>query len=142
MSPYRNADGSAVRILIVDDEHDNRELMQIMLDWEGFHTTIVASGVEALAAVEDLPPQLVLLDLMMPDMDGYEVVSRLKGKPSTKHIPVMIVSAMNDKASKRAAFAAGADDFLSKPMNRLELCERVKKLVAAAREPAQPLCSG
>jgi DNA-binding response OmpR family regulator len=129
VTPYLNADGVQVRILIVDDEPDNRELLQIMLRWEGFLTSTAAGGEEAIAAAEELPPHVMLLDLMMPDMDGYEVVRRLKGNARTRGVLVVIVSAMTDRASKAAALAAGADDFFSKPINRLELSERVKKLL-------------
>jgi len=129
VKPYLAADGSTLRVFIVDDEPDNRELFQIMLDWEGFLTSTFASGEDALAAVDEQAPHLMLIDLMMPGMNGYEVVSHMRANPRTKSIPIMIVSAMNDRASKVAALAAGADDFLSKPMNRVELCDRVKQLL-------------
>ena len=83
MKPYQDADGSPVRIVIVDDEADNRELLQIMLDWEGFLTSTFASGEDALAAVDEQAPHLMLVDLMMPGMNGYEVVSRVRGNPRT-----------------------------------------------------------
>jgi putative two-component system response regulator len=139
MTPFLAADGTPARILIVDDEPDNRELLQIMLRWEGFVTATASGGEEAIAAAEAGPPHLMLVDLMMPDMDGYEVVRRVKGGPLTKSVLVMIVSAMTDKASRVAAVAAGADDFLSKPIIRLELTERVKKLLQA--QTAEPVCT-
>ena len=140
MTPHLATDGTPARVLIVDDDQDNRELLQIMLRWEGFVTATAESGREALATVKERPPHVVLVDLMMPDMDGYEVVRRMKGGALTKNIVVVIVSAMSDKASQLAALAAGADDFLSKPVNRLDLSARVKKLVDA--QAAEPVCAG
>jgi diguanylate cyclase len=138
MTPYLATDGTPARVLIVDDDQDNRELLQIMLRWEGFVTVTAESGKEAMATVEKLLPHVVLVDLMMPDMDGYQVARQMKASGLTNNIIVVIVSAMSDKASQEAAFAAGADDFLSKPVNRLELSARVKKLVAG--KAAGPGC--
>ena len=78
------------RILIVDDERRNRELLEVMLTPEGFFLQTAANGAEALAMVAEQAPDLILLDVMMPGMDGYEVTSRLKGDESTRHIPVIL----------------------------------------------------
>ena len=75
------------------------------------------------------PPDLILLDVMMPGMDGYQVVARIKSNPATKHIPVIMLSALDDRNSRTHGLSAGAEDFLTKPVNRVELCTRVRTLL-------------
>jgi PAS domain S-box-containing protein len=116
------------RILIVDDERKNRQLMEVMLRPEGFLLMTAASGEEALAMVERQPPDLILLDIMMPGMDGYEVASRIKGNLATKDIPVILVTALADRDARLQGLSAGAEEFLTKPVDRAELCVRVKNL--------------
>jgi len=122
------------RILIVDDEPDNRVLLEIIMKSEGYITLCAASGEEALASVDSHPPDLILLDLMMPGMDGFQVTARVKGDGATKHIPVMVITAMNDRATTTRVRAAGAEDVLSKPIDRRTLCEHVRQLLRA-KEP-------
>jgi CheY-like chemotaxis protein len=119
----------AARILIVDDEPDNRELLRIVLNWEGFSTSTAACGQEALAAVATRAPDLVLLDLMMPGLDGCEVTVQMKSCPETKDIPVLIVSAMDDPATRERVLCAGAAGFIMKPIDRTDLCRRVRSLL-------------
>jgi signal transduction histidine kinase/DNA-binding response OmpR family regulator len=120
---------AAARILIVDDERHNRELMKVMLAPEGFSLLTAANGEEALAMVAHHPPDLILLDVMMPGMDGYEVARQIKSNLSTKSIPVVMVTALNDRDAKMNGLNAGVDEFLTKPMDRAELCVRVKNLL-------------
>ena len=127
MSPRSPA--LALRILIVDDEADNRELLELILQFDGFLTLTAACGEEALAIVARERPDLVLLDIMMPGMSGYEVMAQIKGTLDTENIPVVIVTAMNDRATKMRALRAGANDVLVKPMGRLELCGRVRSVL-------------
>jgi diguanylate cyclase len=126
------------RILIVDDERNNRELLEVMLSQEGFLLLTAASGEEALAMVAQHPPDLILLDVMMPGLDGYEVAATIKANPATRNIAVIIVTALDDRRAKRRGLGAGADDFFSKPVDRVELCVRVRELLrlkaAAAAE--------
>jgi CheY-like chemotaxis protein len=117
------------RILVVDDERDNREVLEIVLTREGFLVVAVASGEEALASVAKQPPDLILLDIMMPDMTGYQVVAEIKGNPATKNIPVIMVTALSDGNARTLALSAGSEDFLTKPVDRAELCARVRKLL-------------
>ena len=117
------------RILIVDDERHNRHLLQVMLTPEGFELETVASGEEAIAAIARQPPDLVLLDIMMPGMDGYQVAGAIKSNPATKNIPVIMVTALDDRNARMLGLVAGAEDFLSKPIDRAELCVRVRNLL-------------
>ena len=117
------------RILIVDDERPNRELLEIMLTPEGFLLLTAASGEEALAIVAQQAPDLILLDVMMPRMDGYQVAARIKGDAATKNIPVIMVTGLDDHNARMLVLGAGAEDFLAKPVDRAELCVRVKNLL-------------
>lgn len=119
------------RILIVDDEVDNRELLQIILKWSGFVTQLSASGEEALANAAAEPPDLILVDLLMPGMDGYQFIASLKQKPETQDIPVIMLSAMNDSLTRKRALSAGADAYITKPIDRSELCEQVRALLSS-----------
>lgn len=116
-------------VLIVDDERDNRELLELILGFEGFLTLTASSGEEALVIVAQQPHDLILLDIMMPGMDGCEVTAKIKGDLATKNIPVVLVSALDDRSARMLAHGAGADDFFRKPMARAELCERVRKVL-------------
>jgi diguanylate cyclase len=115
------------RILIVDDEPDNRTLLGIMLEWEGFTTLIADSGEEALSAAAEQLPDLILLDLMMPGLDGCEVTARLKASPTTRQIPIVMVTAMTDRVTRERVLRAGAVEFLTKPIDRAALCQCVRR---------------
>jgi len=117
------------RILIVDDELRNRQLLELMLAPEGFHLQTAATGEDALAIIAQQPPDLLLLDVMMPGMDGYEVAARIKANHATESIPVIMITALDDRNAKMLGLNAGAEDFLSKPVDRAELCLRVRNLL-------------
>jgi two-component system cell cycle sensor histidine kinase/response regulator CckA len=117
------------RILIVDDERSNRDLLEVMLEPEGFVVETAASGEEALAMVAREPPDLILLDIMMPGMDGYKVAGEIKGNPATRNIRVIMITALDDRDARLLGLGAGVEDFLSKPVDRAELCVRVKNLL-------------
>ena len=110
------------RILIVDDSRDNRELLQIMLNWEGFVTVLAGSGEEALASVASAPPDVVLLDLGLPGLSGCDVTTQLKADVATSGIPIVIISGRDDDVTRKRLLAAGAADFLVKPIDRADLC--------------------
>ena len=116
-------------VLIVDDEARNRDLLTVMLTPEGLVLTTAASGEEALAMVAQDPPDLILLDVMMPGMDGYEVALRLKSDESTMSIPIIMVTALDDHKARVLGLGAGAEDFLTKPLDRAELQVRVRNLL-------------
>ena len=128
MSPRPDIGSHRARILIVDDERHNRQLLEVMLKPEGFRLITAASGEEALALVAEQPPDLILLDIMMPGMDGYQVAGKLKGNVATKNIPVIMVTALNDSKTRMRGLSAGAEEFLSKPVDRAELVVRVRNL--------------
>lgn len=117
------------RILIVDDDRQNRQLLEVMLATEGFIIQTASSGEESLEMVEQHVPDLMLLDLMMPSMDGYEVAERLKTGRATRNIAIIIVTSLNDRQARLHSQRAGADDFLTKPVDRTELLLRVRNLL-------------
>ena len=120
---------SPARILIVDDDPHSRQLLEVMLRPEGYQIVTAATGEDALAIVAQQPPDLILLDVMMPGMDGYQVVARIKGNQATQHIHVLMLSALSDRNSRMHGLSAGAEDFLTKPVNRAELCALVRNLL-------------
>lgn len=129
MSSKPASAGKQARVLIVDDQAHNRELLKVMLMPEGYELLTAASGEDALEIVEREPPDLILLDVMMPGMNGYEVAAKLKDNSGSKHIPIIMVTALDDRAGRLLGLNAGADDFLTKPIDRAELSVRVKNLV-------------
>ena len=117
------------RVLIVDDEADIRSLFKLALRREGLKVIEARSGWEALALVEAEPPDLVLLDIMMPDMNGYEVCRRLRADSRTAHIPILVLTARTNLAERRNALLCGANDFLVKTAGPRRLIERVRSLL-------------
>jgi signal transduction histidine kinase len=117
------------RVLIVDDERRNLDLLKIMLQSDGYFLRTASSGEEALAIVASEPPDLILLDVMMPGMDGYEAAGKIKANPATKNIPVIMLTALDDRNARMLGLSAGAEDFLTKPVDRAELSVRVRNLL-------------
>src|ERR1700751_5523371 len=116
------------RILVVDDVLANVKLLEARLSAEYFDVVTAHNGVEALALCERAECDIVLLDVMMPDMDGFEVCRRLKSNPGTHHTPVVMVTALDQPADRVRGLEAGADDFLTKPIPELALIARVRSL--------------
>jgi two-component system alkaline phosphatase synthesis response regulator PhoP len=119
----------ACSVLVVDDNEQNLELMQAYLEDLGCPVRIATDGMEALESVEREQPDVVLLDVMMPRMSGFQACARLKGTPRTRDIPVIMVTALNEVGDVERAVECGADDFLTKPVNKLELLTRVRSLM-------------
>ncbi len=116
-------------LLIVDDEPQIRKLLETLLQHEGYQTLTAGSGEEALRLVAQQPPDLILLDIMMPGMDGYEVASQLKGDETTANIPIIMLSALSEPSARVSGLETGAEEFISKPVERVELWLRVRNLL-------------
>ena len=134
----------APTILIVDDEAQARRLLAVLLRPEGYRTESAASGEEALDAIARSAPDLILLDIMMPGLDGYEVAGMLKANPATAHIPIIMVTAHGEREARLAGLSAGAEEFVTKPIDRAELWLRVRNLLrlktfSVAQEPSVAL---
>ena len=122
-------DISSSRVLIADDIQQNRELLEAYLADEGYEILMASEGQQTMQLVDQQQPDLILLDIMMPRMSGYEVCSQIKGDPARRGILVLMVTALNEAGDIEKAVNAGCDDFLTKPVNRLELRTRVRSLL-------------
>ncbi len=123
------ADHKKLRILIIDDEESIFEVIEGLLLREGYDLTYVSSGKEALNQIEEIQPDAILLDLMMPEMDGLETCQQIKANQRWCHIPIIMVTALSSKEDLARSLEAGADDFLSKPINSIELRARVRSML-------------
>ena len=134
-APQDTMDLSESTILIVDDNDQNVELLQAYLEALPCRILTAGDGLEAVRIIDECVaegrtlPDLVLLDVMMPRMSGFEVCSKIKEDPATRSIPVMMVTALNELGDIERGVESGTDDFLSKPVNKLELLTRVKSLL-------------
>ena len=120
-------------VLIVDDEERNRDLMTAILKPNGHHLAIAENGREAINKTVEIKPDLILLDVMMPDLSGFEVCEAIRKSPSTVDIPIIMVTALDDRESRLQAIEAGADDFISKPIDAGEMRTRVKNVTQLNR---------
>jgi CheY-like chemotaxis protein len=116
-------------VLVVDDNQQNRELLQAYLEDVDCRAIPASDGHEALEILAKESPDLILLDVMMPKMSGFEVCRRIKNDPKTSDIPVIMVTALNEFGDIERGIDSGTDDFLSKPVNKLELLTRVKTML-------------
>ena len=117
------------KVLIADDNEQNRELLDAYLADEDYEILMATDGQETLDVVATHQPHLILLDIMMPRMSGYEVCEKLKGDAETQGIPVLMVTALNETNDMEKAVKSGCDDFLTKPVNQLELKTRARSLL-------------
>src|SRR5262249_25486564 len=132
-TPGRRA---ASRILVAEDERDVAELIRYTLAREGFEVVVAANGAEALRQAKDSRPDLVLLDLMLPQVNGWELCRRLKQDPATRALPVIMLTARSEEGDKVLGFELGADDYVTKPFSTRELVARVRAVVRRTR-PAE-----
>jgi DNA-binding response OmpR family regulator len=122
---------ASVRVVCIEDEPEMIDLVRLILSREGFEVIGAPGGMNGLQTVEDLQPNLVLLDLMMPDMDGWEVYQRIKANPSISHIPVIVVTARAQSIDKVLGLhIAKVDDYITKPFGPAELLKSVEKVLA------------
>jgi DNA-binding response OmpR family regulator len=126
------------RILIVDDDVDSLKLIGLMLQRQGYEIVVANSGQQALGKANADHPDLIILDIMMPDMDGYEVCRRLRRDSATQAIPIIMFTAKTMVDDKVAGFEAGADDYLTKPTHPAELASRVKAVLARSAAQRRP----
>jgi putative two-component system response regulator len=122
-------DNGRIQILVVDDEPRNTKLLEAILSREGYRVECAGNGQDALRAVVELRPDLVLLDVMMPDTDGFQVAAQIKSNSDTRNIPIIMVTSLDDRASKLRALDSGAEEFLTKPVDRAELIVRTRNLL-------------
>lgn len=125
------AHNSSVRVVCIEDEPEMIDLVQLILSRKGFEVIGAAGGQEGLTVVEQMQPGLILLDLMMPDMDGWEVYQRIKANPAISQIPVIVVTAKAQSIDKMLGLhIAKVDDYITKPFGPAELLDSVEKVLA------------
>src|SRR5262249_25907668 len=125
-----------VRIVVVEDDPKQRQLMQIVLGAEGFEVRGAANGEQGVEVVRDFVPSLVITDVMMPVMNGFELLRTLRTDPRTVHIPIIFVTALEGERHYRAGFSLGVDDYLTKPWERTMLVGRVRAVLQRASAAA------
>ena len=119
------------RVMLVEDNQMNSRLVEYVLEGDEFETTIIASAEEAVQAAADDPPDIILMDIQLPGMDGLEATRRLKQNPLTAKIPVVAITAHAMRGDEERVRAAGCDGYISKPINTRELAGTVRKFLAA-----------
>jgi CheY-like chemotaxis protein len=120
-------------VLVVDDDPVIQKLLQVNFEMEGYSVITASDGEEGLARAQSERPDAIVLDVMMPKMDGLEVARRLKGDPDTQGIPIVLLSAKAQQTDIQAGSATGADEYLTKPFDPLELLQRVESLIDSRR---------
>ena len=127
-----NSNSSSIgtsRILIADDNEPNRELLEVYLADVDCEIATAVDGADTLEKVASFEPDIILLDIMMPKLSGFEVCQQLKADSTTRQIMVLMVTALNERGDIERAVQAGTDDFLSKPVNQIELVKRVQNML-------------
>jgi DNA-binding response OmpR family regulator len=131
IKPQSGATRSAGFVLVVDDEEHNRTLLRDPLEARGYEIAEAENGLQALQLIAERQPDAVLLDLMMPKLDGFEVCRRLRKSAKTAHIPVLMISALSERKERLMGIEAGASDFLNKPIDIQDVILRVRNAVYA-----------
>lgn len=122
------------RVLIVDDDPLARETLEALLRREQYHLLFAASGVDVLPRMDELAPDLILMDIMMPGMNGFDVCRQLKAMPEYRHIPIILITALDSTADFVRGLDSGADEFISKPFNTPELKARIRSMLRSKRQ--------
>lgn len=126
------------RILIVDDDFETLRMMELILQRKGFEVTSELDGANVMQRVHNEKPALIILDVMMPDPDGFKIARTLRDNPDTSGIPILFFTAKGAVADKLAGFQAGGDDYLTKPIHPAELIARVESLLQSDASPDSP----
>lgn len=121
-------------VLVVDDEPNGFEVIEALLFREGYNLSYASGGLEALNSLDQIKPDVILLDVMMPDFDGIDTCIRIKSNQSWCHIPIIMVRALNSKEDLAQCLDAGADDFIGKPITGLELRARVRSMLRIKKQ--------
>ena len=121
------------RVLIMEDDDDTQGMVRFLLEYKGYEVLVAKDGKHGLEIAVQEKPDLILLDLAMPEMDGWSVAHRLKGDPATKAIPVIAVTAYTMSSDRRMAMNAGCDGFISKPMNVPEFIAEIEKFLGKSK---------
>ncbi len=121
------------KVLVIDDEAVIRLSIEALLAAEGYQLRFASNGVDGLKQAVEFMPDVILLDVMMPDMDGFTVCKKIRAHEQLKEVPVLIVTALNDREARIKGLSIGADDFLTKPLDRLELCTRMRTITRLDR---------
>ena len=129
--PARRYEGA--KVLLVDDEDQLRRVMKDLLERDGYEVTEASDGVEALDQVDRHAPDIIVLDLNLPGLDGYGVLTHLRSRPATQDVPVVVLTARGDEESEVRVFELGADDFLPKPFRARALSARLQAVLGRAR---------
>jgi PleD family two-component response regulator len=129
MQPPANPDSARPRVLIADDNAQGVELLEAYLSGSDYDIATAADGEETLSKVQEWHPDLILLDVMMPKISGFEVCKRLRANPVTQDIAVLMITALDQQSDIDRAVEAGTDDFLTKPINKTELLLRVRSVL-------------
>jgi DNA-binding response OmpR family regulator len=125
------------RILIADDNAQNADLLEAYLDGSGYETKVVANGEDTLAAARAWKPDMILLDVMMPKLSGFEVCRRLRSDPATRDVAVLMVTALDQATDVETAVESGTDDFVTKPINKTELQLRVRAMLESRAQAGE-----
>ena len=125
------------KILIVEDEKDIRDLVRLHLEKAGFETVLACNGQEAFQKIQESRPGLILLDLMLPEMDGKELTKLLKARPETRDIPIVMLTAKGEEVDRIVGFELGADDYIPKPFSPRELVLRIQAVLKRAEKKSE-----
>jgi two-component system alkaline phosphatase synthesis response regulator PhoP len=134
MPTHSSATSPAARVLIADDNPQGVELLEAYLSETGYEIQTALDGEETLRKLTDWPPDLILLDVMMPKISGFEVCKRLRANPQTKHIPVLMITALDQPSDVDRAVEVGTNDFLTKPINKTELLLRIRSALESSQK--------
>lgn len=131
--PASSEEQTSITVLVIDDDNNITELISLGLKYEGFQVESSQTGEDGLVAAQRLNPALVILDILLPDLDGLEVCSRLRSNPTTRDIPILMLTSKDDVRDRVTGLQQGADDYLVKPFNFEELVARIRAILRRAR---------